>query len=291
MGYTSYSSIDRSTRVSAQNYSSKSVNEIFKQRSTSNQMDPKGAKMREARDSEEHPNSVPIILALDVTGSMGVIPRQLIIDGLPTIMGTIIEAGIPDPQLLFLAIGDHKCDEAPLQVGQFESGDELLDQWLTKVWVEGNGGGNGGESYALAHYFAAFHTVTDSFEKRKQKGYLFTIGDEPVHKEYPSRMLKNLMGTTGVETKDYTAAELLAEAQKTYNVYHLHLSHSYGGEDRVANGWRELLGDNLIVVTQSEIPKTIARIVYESVNAKRISGVNSENPVLGPSKDNPPQMF
>ena len=69
-------------------------------------------------------------------------------------MDKIIQSGIKDPQVLFLAIGDHECDTSPLQVGQFESSDELLEHWLTHVWLEGGGGGNRGESYALAWHFA-----------------------------------------------------------------------------------------------------------------------------------------
>lgn len=39
-------------------------------------------KIRECRDSEEHPESLPIIIALDVTGSMGMVPHSLITGGL-----------------------------------------------------------------------------------------------------------------------------------------------------------------------------------------------------------------
>ena len=85
---------------------------------------------------------------------MGHVPHALVQDGLPHIMETILKKGVEDPQVLFLAIGDHTCDEAPLQVGQFESSDELLDRWLTDVYLEGHGGGNDGESYMLAWYFA-----------------------------------------------------------------------------------------------------------------------------------------
>ena len=199
---------------------------------------------------------------------MGSIPLHLVRDGLPTIMQKIIDAGVKDPQVLFVAIGDHECDRAPLQVGQFESSDALLDHWLTKVWIESGGGGNGGESYSLAHYFAANHTSIDCFEKRGQKGFLFTIGDEPTLETYPARAIKNIMGTA--EAKEYDKTELLEAAQKSYNVFHLHVKQgSNGRSEKVMNGWKEFMGDNLIIVEDKlEIPQTIAKIVVEGTTKK-----------------------
>ena len=60
-----------------------SANEIFAQRGCHALMDPRGLKARESRDSADHPNSMPIVFALDVTGSMGAIPRQLATRDLP----------------------------------------------------------------------------------------------------------------------------------------------------------------------------------------------------------------
>ena len=116
---------DRATfRSVSEGYRTKSTHEIFTSRSLDNGMDPKNAKLRESCDSAEHPESIAIILALDETGSMGHIPKHLIQDGLPKIMSKILQKGIKDPQILFLGIGDHEVDSAPLQVGQFESSDE-----------------------------------------------------------------------------------------------------------------------------------------------------------------------
>ena len=44
--------------------------EVFRQRRISRNLDPRGV-VRKCHDSEEHPNTLPVILALDVTGSMG----------------------------------------------------------------------------------------------------------------------------------------------------------------------------------------------------------------------------
>lgn len=262
MGYSSYSENLRSVRADSAGFHTKSVNEIFKQnveRKVHESMSPKGAKLREARDSETHPNSLPIILALDVTGSMGGIPHQLVKNGLPHIMSGIIQKGIPDPALLFLAIGDTECDNYPLQVGQFESGDEELDTWLTRTYIEGGGGGNEGESYLLAWYFAAFHTATDSWDKRKEKGFLFTTGDEPSLKVLQKNVIGELIGAN-VQT-GFSDKYLLEEAQKTYNVYHLHILQGSRGKNSLPY-WKELLGENCIVVENYEdLSKVIAEIV------------------------------
>lgn len=263
MGGTRYDLGARLSRATAAGYGFKSASEIFVQNQLGmahESMNPNGITFREARDSEVHPNTVPIILGLDVTGSMGHIPHELIKDGLPKLMGGIIQGGVPDPALLFLGIGDHECDRFPLQVGQFESGDEELDMWLTRTYIESGGGGNAGESYLLAWYFAAFHTKTDAFEKRGQKGLLFTVGDEPNLPTLPASAIKEIMGQ-GQQT--YTSLELLKEAQKRYEVYHISVLHSDQAV-RANVAWKELLGQNcLSIEDHKEIPNVIKKIICE----------------------------
>lgn len=263
MGGTRYDFGAREDRAKKVGYASKSASEIFTQnalRMAHESMNPNGVIFREARDSDVHPNTVPIILGLDVTGSMGHIPHELIKEGLPKLMGGIIQGDVPDPALLFLGIGDHECDRYPLQVGQFESGDKELDMWLTRTYIEGGGGGNAGESYLLAWYFAAFHTKIDAFEKRGQKGLLFTVGDEPGLKTLPASAIKEIMGQ-GQQT--YTHLELLAEAQKRYDVYHISVLHS-GQAINADVEWKELLGQNcLSIEDHREIPNVIKKIICD----------------------------
>lgn len=262
MGTTSYCYTARETRAISSGYFSKPAEQIFTQRNINNVMSPYDVKIRESRDSKQHPNSLAIILGLDVTGSMMTIPHYLVKDGLPNIMKNIIDSGIPDPQILFMGIGDHECDQAPLQIGQFESGDELLDKWLTTVWLEGGGGGNWGESYLLAWYFAAYHTVIDCFEKRKTKGLLFTIGDEPPLRDVPARALKNIMGDG--QYQNFKALELLEQVSKLYDVYHIHINHN-GGRQSAIDEWKQILGDNLIITENREqVAKLIADKVIET---------------------------
>jgi len=280
MGGSFYSTSKAFNSRVANNVYTKSTDQIFEQnikRKIHESMDPKNIKIREARDSENHPNSVPIILALDVTGSMLRIPEHLIKDGLPHMMGGIIQKGVPDPALLFLAIGDHECDRCPLQVGQFESGDAELDTWLSRTYLEGGGGGNAGESYLLAWYFAANHTETDAWDKRKQKGFLFTVGDEPCLNYLPQNVLKELMTEAKVQGT-FDADSLLSAAKERYEVYHLHVTHSSGAQ-RSLGEWKERLGDNCIDVPNYEdVPKIIADIVCKNDHPITIS---KEDPTGG----------
>lgn len=265
MGYGSYDISKRSVRYMSSNFDQKSAREIFSSYMNES-MSPRNVGIRESRDSEEHPNSLPIIIALDVTGSMLGIPEHFVREGLPNLMKILTSAGIKDPQIMFLAIGDHVCDQAPIQVSQFESDDEHLDQWLTRVWLEGKGGGNGGESYCLAHYFAAKHTVLDSFEKRGQKGFLFTIGDEPFLTDYPASVLRQIFGDDGLEKEVYDASELVQMSQESYNVHHMHmLGGSNGSNKRILPVWEKLLGENVHEVKfEAELIQEIANCIISN---------------------------
>jgi hypothetical protein len=262
MGFGSYSTTDRLYRSTVKGYASKSRDEIFTQnreRKSHKEMNPNGISQRICADSAEHPNTIPIQLYLDVTGSMGQIPHQMIKDGLPTLMGTLLQNGVNDASLMFGAIGDHEWDNSPLQVGQFESGDSELDMWLERTYIEGGGGGNSGESYPLAWYFAGYHVQTDSFDKRGKKGFVFTVGDEPYLKSFSATAIKEIMGDTAEAQGTYSAEDLLEAAQKKNHVYHIFIEHGH----RICNpGWKQLLGENLIVIhDHTQLSRVISDVI------------------------------
>lgn len=246
----------------------KAPSEIFS-RSFNNAMCPFEVLLRESRDSDEHPESFPIILALDVTGSMGTIPVHLVKNDFPVIMKNIMDSGIKDPQILFMGVGDHECDRAPLQVGQFESSDTLLNKWLTDLWLESGGGGNEGESYFLPWYFTR-NTVTDHMEKRGQKGVLITIGDEPVLKEISKRDLDVIFGG---QNQNYTAAELLELAGEKYHVFHIHMNNTRAGSlPQVINGWKQLMGDKVRFADSKESVAGVIVSIIREVYAEQSNG-------------------
>lgn len=259
MGYGNWSSDAFDNLKSSRK--SQSTSQIFTSRSLAGDMNPKGFVFRESRDSVDHPESVPVMVFLDVTGSMGRIPEVLVREKLGALMDTIIKHGVPHPQILFGGIGDHHCDSTPLQVGQFESATKELDQWLTKMYLEGGGGGQMKESYLLAWLTAARHTSIDSFEKRKQKGFLFTIGDEWTWDNVSADTLKSLMGYK--HSEGISAEAILREAQRMYHVFHIHINEaSYRDDPGVLNPWKDLLRERLIILNDyNAVAETIATTV------------------------------
>jgi len=136
-----------------------------------------GKQIRESRDSVDHPNSVPIVVGFDATGSMGSVPR-VVQKKLSGLFGLLTRKGyVEDPQISITAYGDAECDRVPLQISQFES-DNKIDDNLDNLFLEGGGGGNGGETASLLWYYLINHTATDAWDKRGKKGYLFVIADE-----------------------------------------------------------------------------------------------------------------
>lgn len=269
MGSTSYNVAASDSRREELRTMTNSIDQNFQQnveRKAHAEMKSQGIVLREARDSEVHPNTFPIIIALDLTGSMQNIPQNLIKTGLPTIVSEAIQGGVQSPAILFLGIGDHECDREPLQVGQFESGDEELDLWLGRVYLEQGGGGNEGESYGLAHYFAARHCVTDHFEKGRGKGLLITIGDEPSLSSYPARVMKEIMDNGDIG--GFIDVEILGEAQDKWDVFHINPRDDGSGRRslwRDALGyWSKLLGQNYIGTDDyKNIPKIITDLIIK----------------------------
>lgn len=219
MGYGSYSASDWSKLKTSRKLDTASTNEIFSKKKADDKFLPKFFDKREARDSEEHPNSTPIMIGVDVTGSMGYLSTQIIKESLNELMMKLYSTDlITDPQLLFAAIGDAKEDEFPLQVTQFETDIRIAEQ-LMDLYLE-NGGGDGPEDYSLLWYFAAKHTETDSYEKRKEKGFCFTIGDAPNHTNLPKDSLSKIFGDKKT-ILDISTKKLATQASEKYELFHI----------------------------------------------------------------------
>lgn len=241
----------------------KTREEIFSSSHMLEKFDPKKITVRESRDSALNPNSNAIIVALDVTGSMGINAEQLARNGLGVMVEEIIKRKpVSDPHVMCMGIGDVKYDSAPLQVTQFEA-DITIAEDLKNIYLEGGGGGNCFESYNLAWYFAALNTSIDCYEKRGKKGYLFTLGDEEAPEDLLSSEIRKVFGNQ--ETKDYTSEQLLNMASKMYHVYHIVVkqgSHARHYFDDVMKSWKELLGQRVLVLEKNE---DLAEVIVSTI--------------------------
>lgn len=236
------------------------VRSVYKASTLSPALDPYRV-MRECRDSEEHPNTTPIIIALDVTGSMGSAATMCAAK-----LNETIEAlykSNDDVQIMTMGIGDIEYDRIPLQATQFESDIRIFEQ-MNAIVFEGGGGGNGYESYAAAWYFALHNTDLDAYNKRNKKGVLITLGDECPGNWLRADMLRKYLGCEAA--KDMRVEDVYKAASEKFEIFHISISNdsSYHYYKRQADAeWSKLMGDHYCVATSNELPQIIAAIVNQ----------------------------
>lgn len=246
MGYGHYSHAAHAALADARAHLP--LEDVFTQTSCHPLMNPHGVRLRESRDSADHPRSLGVAFALDVTGSMGAIPELLARRELPNFMKILEACGVLDPQLLFLAVGDATCDRASLQVGQFESSAELMDQWLTWTFLEGGGGGQDTESYELALYFLAQHVAMDCVQKRNVRGYAFLTGDELPYPKVSRHQVDTLLGDQ--LDRDLEVEKVVAVLLEQFHPFFLIPDDARRA--RCERRWRDLLGDHVVCLETPE---------------------------------------
>lgn len=197
-----------------------SAQSAFVNRTLDPDLDPNGAK-RECRDTEEHPETLPVILALDVTGSMGGTAVE-VAGKLNVIMKNIYKA-TKDVEFLIMAIGDLAFDYAPIQASQFESDIRIADQ-LDKIFFEGGGGWNEYESYTASWFFGLHQTDCDCWSRGK-KGVIITLGDEELNPTLPLATLKRVTGMDQMDSNSVETKQLYKDVSQKYSIYHINITH------------------------------------------------------------------
>lgn len=274
--YTSYSrsfgrSVDSSGRINGQDFLSKKLDKL---------LDPLEFEIRECCNNEEHPNTVPVILALDVTGSMGKACKETAAT-IGKIMTNLYEK-IKDVEFCIMGIGDVECDSAPIQMSQFESDIRVLSS-LDKIYREGNGGGNGYESYSAAWFMGLYHTRLDCFDKQGRKGIIITMGDEPLNPYLPSdSMARFVKGNQGLEGLEVNTKDLYKLASKKFDIYHIAVddrNDSYSWyRSGIKSSFGKLLGDRFLVSSIDGLAGAIENCITDSVNSQGMtSSVLPEN--------------
>ena len=227
--------------------------------------------MRECLDSEEHPETLPVILCADVTGSMGQSAVE-VAKKLNVIMTNLYDK-VKDVEFMIMGIGDLYCDIAPIQISQFESDIRIAEQ-LDKLWFEFGGGGNMWESYTAAWYMASRHCKLDCW-KRGKKGIIITMGDERLN---PYLQHKELMLQTGDDLEaDISTEDLFAETSEKYDIYHIQVDHSKYDYDHegIDKSWK-ILGDNFKRANLDNIADVIVEIITNNESNTSAIHTNTE---------------
>jgi len=202
----------------------------------------------------------PIILALDVTGSMGKFAKVMY-DKLPMFYGQIMTYKyLEDPAISFCAIGDAHDDRAPIQICDFAQGQDL-DDLVTKLYLEGNGGGNYHESYELAAwYYARLCKFTGADARRP---LMFITGDELCYDKVKAVHIKDYFG---VEFEDVNVDLVFTDLRRKCDVYYLQKPYidgsPFGAEftQQVTEQWTRLVGEGHVIRMENE-PKMVADVI------------------------------
>ena len=193
----------------------------------------------------------PLIIACDVTGSMGQWPAT-IFSKLPYLDLEGKEYLGPSMQVCFAAVGDCFSDKYPLQVQPFATGTDM-EATLKKLIIEGGGGGSTQESYDLAALYMLKHC---NCPKAIRKPILVFIGDEGFYIFIDQD--KGREWALCECTERLSLGQLFHQLQEKFSVYCVlkpygnaaatSVNELDGTSERVYSEWRKLLGEDRIAI-------------------------------------------
>ena len=245
----------------------------FINRSLNEDLNPQNI-VRECCNTEEHPNTLPVILALDVTGSMGDVAVE-IAKKLNPVMTNLLSK-YRDIEFCVMGIGDLAYDHAPIQMSQFES-DTRIAEHLDKIYFEFGGGGNDYESYTAAWYMGVNHSKLDCWEQGR-KGVIITIGDEFLNPYLPYKTLSYATGDkiqSNIET-----AQLYKAAKEKFDIYHIDVAHGYraSGQDSRMDDFAETIGkSHCFPANLDNVADTIVEIIDSVQQDNDVANIVNQN--------------
>lgn len=236
-------------------------------------------KIRECCNSEEHPNTVPVILALDVTGSMGSACKETA-SAISQIMNELYNK-FKDIELMTMGVGDFECDDFPLQASQFES-DVRIAKQMDDIYIEHGGGGNEYESYTAPWWFGLYRTKLDCFDKQGRKGIIITMGDEPLNPTLPHyRMVEYLGKVKQQDDYIFDTKKLFEAASKKFDIFHIAIDDSNNCYETYKNDiertFKPILGERLKVSTIDNLKTTICDCISEAIAGQPVVICESNN--------------
>ena len=196
-------------------------------------------------DAKKHVRSEsknPLIIAVDVTGSMASWPAE-IFDRLPLLYNTLAQYR-PDVEICFAAIGDAVVDHWPIQVTSFAGGFDL-EQLLGSLYGEG-AGGDAPESYGLFAHWVDTHVEIPQAEELP---FLIVFGDITMHPTVPAAQIEHYLGDP--VKRDVDALDAWRRVSKTWNTWFLRRPTGKPG-DQVDKQWASAIGAQKIIRIEDE---------------------------------------
>ncbi len=184
--------------------------------------------------------ATPIVLAVDVTGSMSDWPRQ-IFDRLPLLYRTLAQFK-PELEISFCAIGDATCDTYPLQIADFAKGVDL-EKKIQAIFGEGGGGGQHHESYELFAYAMLQKVKTP----KATDPFLIIFGDEGFYEFVDPGQARHYLKED--LQSPLRSMEVWDKVKQKFDVYMLHKPYDHGDLDtEIVEQWKAALGQKVVVV-------------------------------------------
>ena len=199
-------------------------------------------KIIDPRKHIESESQNPLIIAVDVTGSMADWPFE-IFDRLPLLYNTLAQYR-EDLSICFAAIGDAAVDRWPLQVTSFANGFDL-EQLLGAIYGEG-GGGDAPESYGL---FAQWVNTHVKIPATQEPPFLIVFGDINMHPTISKEFIASRLGDQ--VPADVDALEAWKQVSQTWNTWFLRRPTGKRG-DVVDRQWAQAIGEKKIFHIQDE---------------------------------------
>ena len=199
----------------------------------------------------------PIVFAVDVTGSMGDWVK-IIYDKFPMFYGQMnLQCYAKDPSVSFCAIGDEECSKVPLQISQFSTG-IAIDSVITKIFLEGGGGGNLRESYELAAYFYLNKCELVNYEYP----FFFITGDEAFFNEVS---IKNAFKVLGDKIpSNINSREIFKNLKDKFNIFHLRKKFEDENKEKgMYKQWSDTIGTERVLEVNS--PKACIDVILGAI--------------------------
>jgi hypothetical protein len=199
-------------------------------------------KIIDPRKHIETESQNPLIIAVDVTGSMADWPFE-IFDRLPLLYNTLSQYR-EDLAICFAAIGDAAVDRWPLQVTSFANGFDL-EQLLGAIYGEG-GGGDAPESYGLFAHWVDTHVKIPAAQ---EPPFLTVFGDVNMHPSVSKEFIASQLGDQAA--RDVDSLEAWKRVSQKWNTWFLRRPTGKPG-DVVDQQWAKAIGEKKIFHIQDE---------------------------------------